>query len=103
MQYERRKAQRVKVNLTARWEGESDRGEATVTNISFTGCFLLSGGTVKAKELIRLEIDLPNEQPLYGWAEVVDPAEGIGFAVKFTLVEEDLNRLAAFILRVSRV
>jgi len=49
--------------------------------------------------LIRLEIDLPDEEPLYAWAEVVDHADEIGFAVQFTLIEEDQIRLAAFILR----
>jgi len=44
MQRDRRKAQRVKVNLRARWEGETERREASVTSISFKGCFLLSGG-----------------------------------------------------------
>ena len=99
MRYDRRKAQRVKVNLPARWEGESDRRPATVTSISFKGCFLLSAGSVQPKELIRLEIDLPGEESLYAWAEVVDQAEDIGFAVQFTLVEQDQARLAAFILR----
>ena len=99
MQYERRKAQRVKVNLPARWEGAVGHNEATVTSLSFGGCFLLSGGKVEPKELLRLEIYLPDEEPIYAWGEVVDHAYEIGFAVQFTLIEEDQARLAAFILR----
>ena len=100
MRRDRRRAERVKVNLPALWEGSLDQGQATVTDLSFSGCFLLSGGKVQAKELLRIEIYLPDEAPLYAWAEVVDHAYEIGFAVRFTLIEnEDHARLAALILR----
>ena len=99
MQYERRKAQRIDVNLLARWEGVSDRNEATVTSLSYSGCFMLSGGKVHPKELLRIEILFPDEEPIYAWGEVVDHAYEIGFAVQFTLLEtEDQARLAKFIL-----
>lgn len=104
MQSDRRKAQRVKVNLPARWEGSLQQGEATVTSLSFNGCFLLSGGKVHAKELLRIEIYLPDEEPLYVWSEVVDHAYEIGFAVRFTLIENDDHaRLAALILRCAEI
>jgi hypothetical protein len=53
------------------------------------GCFVLSGGSVEPKELIRLEIMFPEDPPIYLWAEVVEKAEEIGFAMQFTLIEED--------------
>lgn len=99
MRYERRRAERAKVNLPARWEGASQQSEATVTSLSVTGCFMLSGGKVDAKELLRVEIYLPDDEPFYAWGEVVDRADEIGFAVQFTLIEEDLGRLAAYIQR----
>jgi hypothetical protein len=69
-----------------------------VTNLSVDGCFLLSGGSVEAKELIRLEITLPNDDHIYPWAEVVDAADEIGFAVRFTMMEDDeQERLTCFI------
>jgi hypothetical protein len=90
----------VNVNLPARWEGAVERGEAQLTSLSFTGCFLLSGGDVTPKELLRLEIIMPDQDPLYAWAEVVDHAYDIGFAVQFTLIEDqDQVRLAEFILQ----
>lgn len=100
---ERRRAPRVKVDLMARWEGAIAREEASVTNLSINGCFVLSGGKVEAKELVRLEIDLPNQNPIYLWAEVVDAAPEIGFAVRFTMSEEDdQQRLAAFLDEVLK-
>lgn len=101
MRYERRRALRVNVNLPARWEGAIQSSEATVTSLSVTGCFLLSGGKVEPKELLRVEIYFPDEDPLYAWGEVVDHADEIGFAVQFTLIEEDPARLDAYILRCS--
>jgi hypothetical protein len=86
---ERRATPRVKVNLQARWEGVLTQQQAQVTDLSTGGCFLLSGGQVEHKELIRLEIMLPDQTPLYFWAEVVDAAYEIGFAVRFTSMEDD--------------
>jgi hypothetical protein len=86
---ERRAAPRIKVDLPARWEGVLSQQKAQITSLSSTGCFILSGGKVEPKELVRLEIDLPNQDPVYFWAEVVDAAYEIGFAVRFTAIEDD--------------
>jgi tryptophan 2,3-dioxygenase len=95
---ERRRSPRAKVNLRARWEGDLGQHEADVTSLSTTGCFVLSGGTVKTKELIRLEIMIPNDEPLSLWAEVVEEANEIGFALQFTSAEEaELARLGQFL------
>ena len=95
---ERRGAARAKVNLPARWEGVLSQQEASVTNLSVNGCFLLSGGSVEPRELIRLEITFPNGEHIYPWAEVVETADEIGFAVRFTMMEDDeKERLTRFI------
>ncbi|HZE72751.1 MAG TPA: PilZ domain-containing protein [Pyrinomonadaceae bacterium] len=95
---ERRRASRVKVDLPARWEGVLTQQQGQITDLSINGCFVLSGGQVEPKELVRLEIVLPNQSPMYLWAEVVDAAYEIGFAVRFTATEdEDEKRLAEFI------
>ncbi|MEP6921274.1 MAG: PilZ domain-containing protein [bacterium] len=84
MTKERRKAPRVKVNYPVRWEGVLLQQSATLTSLSTNGCFILSGGKVEPKELIRLEIELPNSSVVYFWSEVVDEAFEIGFAARFT-------------------
>ena len=95
---ERRKSPRAKVNLAARWEGAATLEEARVTNLSETGCFVLSGGTVEIRELIRLEITFPDESEIYPWAEVIDEANEIGFAVRFnSMDDEELERLRQFL------
>lgn len=98
MANERRRNPRVRVNLPARWEGVLTQQEASVTDLSNKGCFVLTGGKVEPKELIRLEIQLPDQEPIYFWAEVVDAAFEIGFAVRFTSMDEpDQSRLAQFV------
>jgi hypothetical protein len=95
---ERRNAPRVKVDLPARWEGVLSQQQGHITSLSVTGAFILSGGKVEAKELVRLEIDLPDQEPVYFWAEVVDAAYEIGFAVRFTAIEDaDQRRIDEFV------
>ena len=83
MEQDRRKAPRVRVKLAARWEGAQSRENATVTDLSRTGCFVLTGGKVEVKELVWLEIQLTDQLTVNFWAEVVDEASEIGFALKF--------------------
>lgn len=98
MRNERRAAPRIKVSLPVRWEGVLSQQVATITSLSESGCFILTGGKVEKKELIRLEIELPNQEAVYFWSEVVDEAYDIGFAARFTSSDEDdKKRLAAFV------
>ncbi len=98
MEIERRKAPRARVKLAARWEGAMSRDDATVTDLSRTGCFVLTGGNVEVKELVWLEIQLSDTQAVTFWAEVVDAASDIGFALKFNSSSpEDEATLAKFL------
>ncbi len=98
MEKDRRSAPRLRVNLPARWEGVLSRENATITDLSRNGCFVLTGGKVEVKELVWLEISLPNQQVLQFWAEVVDEASEIGFAVRFNSSSpEDEELLARYL------
>ena len=95
MNKDRRSAQRIRVNLPARWEGVLNRTEAAVTDLSVNGCFVLTGGTVEVRELISLEIQLPNQPWIHIWCEVVEAASEIGFAVRFNSINDDDEKLLA--------
>ena len=98
MEKDRRSAPRVRVKLQARWEGVLSRENATVTDLSRSGCFVLTGGKVEMRELVWLEIELTDNQKVNFWAEVVDQASEIGFALKFNSSSpEDENALATFL------
>ena len=103
MEFERRKALRARVKLPARWEGVLAREDATVTDISRNGCFVLTGKKVQLKELVYLQIHLSPEQSVTFWAEVVDAASDIGFALKFNSSSpEDEAALSTYLEGVFR-
>jgi hypothetical protein len=98
MEKDRRSAPRARVNVAARWAGEKSRENGTVTDLSRNGCFVLSGGQVRVKELILLEISLPEQQTVHFWGEVVDEASEIGFAMRFNSSStEDQDALAKYL------
>ena len=98
MEKDRRSAPRVRVKLQARWEGVLSRETATLTDLSRSGCFVLTGGKVETKELVWLEIQLTDQQKVNFWAEVVDQASEIGFALKFNSSSpEDEGVLAKYL------
>lgn len=98
MEKDRRSAPRARVKLPARWEGVLSRENATITDLSRNGCFVLTGGQAEVKELVWLEIQLSDQQKLNFWAEVVNQASEIGFALKFNSSSpEDEAALAKFL------
>ena len=98
MTKERRRHPRVKVNLPARWESFLTQQEGTIADLSLSGCYVLSGGKLEPSELVRLEITLPDGERIYPWAEVVQAVEDIGFAARFTSIDDDeRERLEEFV------
>ena len=79
---DRRTAKRVRLNLRTRWETLTTQGRGTVSDLSSTGCFVLSGGEVNPGELTRLEIHFP-EGLASLWGEVVYRMPEMGFAIRF--------------------
>ena len=101
MEKDRRSAPRARVKLSARWEGVLSRENATVTDLSRSGCFVLTGGKVEEKELVWVEIQLTDKQSVNFWAEVVNQASEIGFALKFNSSSpEDEAALAEFLDKI---
>ena len=101
MEKERRSAPRARVKLSARWEGVLSRENATITDLSRSGCFVLTAGNVEVKELVWLEIQLTDQQKVNFWAEVDNQAPEIGFALKFNSSSpEDEAALAAFLEKI---
>jgi len=101
MEKDRRSAPRARVKLSARWEGVLSREKATVTDLSRSGCFMLTGGKVEVKELVWVEIQLTDRQTVNFWAEVVNQTSEIGFALKFNSSSpEDEAALAEFLDKI---
>src|SRR5437588_1853180 len=85
---ERRTAERIRTNLTARWEGLMTAGRGSVCDLSATGCFVLSGGRVDVGELILLEINFGDHVNLV-WGKVIYEIAEMGFALHFSFANPD--------------
>jgi hypothetical protein len=88
---ERRTANRVRINLNARWEGLVSQGRGAICDLSPAGCFVLTGGEVTGGELVRLEIVFPREIA-HVWGHVVYAVGEMGFALRFVFSNEDDRR-----------
>ena len=95
---DRRKAERVQVDLKARWEANFEQQTGNVSDISTTGCFILTAGDVSPMELTSIEIQLPTGRWIRLWGQVIYTAEEIGFAVRFAGVgDTEMEMLKNFI------
>jgi hypothetical protein len=92
---ERRNAERYRVTLNASWVGKRATRPATVTDLSVGGCFVLAEDLVEPEELVRIEVELPNQERLVLWGHVIYRMEEIGFGVRFSrfMQEDDRSRL----------
>jgi hypothetical protein len=97
---ERRRAERIRVNFRARWEGTWARREGHITDLSYIGCFILTPDLVNAGEPVRLEIQLPKgEIKLEG--RVVYKIEEMGFALEFTSATEEDRKHLSWLIRAE--
>lgn len=81
---ERRSAERLRIHLEAKWEGVLGFASGTIGDISTGGCYVMTGGRVQEKELIRIDVALPTEDTVLLWGEVTNYVPEIGFGLKFT-------------------
>ena len=81
---ERRRSERKRVLLEAKWESMSRTHEARVDDVSLGGCFVNTFGRVEPNEIVNLQIQLPSGEwmPLRG--EVASYQPGVGFGLSFT-------------------
>ena len=84
---EQRASPRVRVDLNVKWETLSSQGRGTISDLSSTGCFVLSGGEVSPGELVCLQI--VSVQPGADfWGQVIYATEEMGFALRFVFAND---------------
>ncbi len=89
---ERRAAERLRIDLKARWEALKTQGRGAVCDLSSLGCFVLSGADLRPGELVRLDISFPEEIASL-WGNVVYVVAEMGFAMRFAFGNEDEEQL----------
>ena len=86
---ERRRNQRQKVLLEARWSSLSKRHEARVDDVSLSGCFVNTYGPVEVGELIELKILRRSGEWLALNGTVATYQHGVGFGLAFTNLTDE--------------
>ena len=86
---ERRRSERKRVLLEAKWESMSHTHEARVDDVSVGGCFVNTFGRVELHETVNLQILLPSGEWLPLQGEVASYQPGVGFGLAFTSLSEE--------------
>ena len=90
---DRRRNQRLKVLLEARWESLSKRHEARVDDISMSGCFVNTYGPLEiVGEPVELKIRRRSGQWLALQGYVATYQQGVGFGMAFTDLTQDQEK-----------
>jgi PilZ domain len=98
---ERRAAERLRIDLNARWEALRNEGRGAICDLSSLGCFVLTSAEVTAGELIRLDINFPTESAPV-WGQVVYAVPEMGFALRFAFSgDSDKAMLKGIIARLG--
>jgi hypothetical protein len=92
MPEERRRNQRQKVLLEAKWESLSSRHEARVDDVSLSGCFVDTYGPVAIGEPVKLRILRRSGEWLALQGYVATYQNGVGFGMAFTDLTEEKQK-----------
>ena len=99
MNDEKRSSDRVATNLSARWHGISGSHEGRIEDLSPSGCFVNTTGSVDVGEMVSLLIQLPSGAWLALRGKVVFFHQMTGFSVTFAIddekTREQVNELIA--------
>ena len=100
---ERRRQDRVRIPLEARWKGLSGRHEARIYDLSLSGCYIESTGQVAIHELVQFEIQSLSGRWLPLQGEVMHFQPSFGFAVRFTDLSEAQQSSLDALLEYARM
>jgi PilZ domain-containing protein len=80
---DRRQHERFALEQNVSGDGSSGHWEGTMSDISSTGCFILSSGDLEDGDRVRIDIPLIAGGTVSLWGDVVNHVYEIGFGVSF--------------------
>src|SRR5262245_5082543 len=83
---EKRASPRLQVDLNVRWESLKAHGRGAISDLSSSGCFVLTGGEVTAGELVRLQIS-SRDNLADVWGLIAYASSEMGFAMRFVFAD----------------
>lgn len=92
---DRRNQRRVPAIIDVSWEEASGRHEARISDISASGCFIITIFRATLGEIINFKLYLPEETPIEIMGEVLYELPTSGFGIRFitSLSETDWQRV----------
>ena len=98
---ERGKRQRVVQYFDCIWVSQWGPIQARISNLSPTGCYIVSRLSVPAvgETVENITVTPSAEHPLVLHGTVIESTRGIGFAVRFTELDEDTRERLSALLR----
>jgi hypothetical protein len=103
MDDDRRSKPRLSTSLDAIWERTGEAPPARITNLSEGGCFLDTVGEVRQGEMVAFRVLMPDQDEwLYLEGEVRHHIKGIGFGVKFVVLNADQEAKVNELIRIAR-
>ncbi len=90
---DRRAIKRQNVSIDVEWEGPYGRFPGVVSDLSESGCFVLSSGEVAAGDSIKLLLPLGGGMKVEVFGEVRNCVFEIGFALRFLNINDAQNNV----------
>jgi hypothetical protein len=102
MDRDRRQSERVDADLQVDWHGLLNSRKGNISDISVSGCFVLTGGDVTPGELISVEMVVPGLLRMELWGKVVYQIPDMGFALRFKDLSVTQQTLLARLIEYLR-
>jgi len=85
---ERRKEPRLKLSIEMEWSRGGDISPGTLSDLSRTGCFVLTKGEFDNGEVVRIYLPLTDGGRFEILGEITNNVEDVGFGVRFVNVSD---------------
>lgn len=102
MRKERRRNERKRILVEAKWESMSRRHQARVDDVSVSGCFVNTYAQVELGEQIDLTIRLPSGEWLALRGHVASYQPGVGFGMSFTSLSAEETASLANLIQTAK-
>ena len=98
MGIEQRRAPRSSIILDVQWVTSGTIQPGTVSDISVSGCFILTSGATRPGEPVWINVRAPYGEQSVMFGEVVYPVAEIGFAVQFVKFGDEETRFINYLI-----
>ena len=85
---DRRRHERHAVRIDVNWENPMGKRQARISDVSVSGCFLLSSGEVDDGQIVKVLFPLSNGRRALFWGKIVNHVFDVGFGLKFVAMTD---------------